>query len=554
MNNNGNVSETETLHKIAKILVKKKLVKTISQLSESEALKLINELDVHQIELELQKEELIRERLTSKAAAEKYIELYDFSPTGYFTLSKEGNILELNLSGSQILGKERHALKNSRFAFFVSEDTKLIFNQFLETVFTKKTKVSCEVTLYANVKVPVYIHISGVVGINDEYCLLSVVDISERKIIEEKTKQLALIVQSSEDAIIGKNLEGIITSWNNGAEKLYGYTENEMIGKSFSSLISPEINEEMPEIITMIRAGENIKHYETTRIRKDGNEIHVSLAISPVRDIEGKIIGVSTIGRDITPLHTANEKLRILNKELDQRVSQRTALLEASNKELESFSYSVSHDLRAPLRAINSFSKILISEYENHLDEEGKRICGIISSSALKMGELVDDLLRFSRIGRSSLNHELLDMENIASSSFAEMSKGNKKNNIKIKIGKLHKVSGDVHLIRLVWNNLISNAIKYSSKKPHSIIFIGSDQNDGNITYFIKDNGVGFDMQYKLKLFIVFQRLHDETEFEGNGVGLAIAQRIILKHGGKVWGEGEVGKGATFYFSLPVTR
>jgi light-regulated signal transduction histidine kinase (bacteriophytochrome) len=170
------------------------------------------------------------------------------------------------------------------------------------------------------------------------------------------------------------------------------------------------------------------------------------------------------------------------------------------------------------------------------------------------MGELVDDLLRFSRIGRSSLNHELLDMENIASSSFAEMSKGNKKNNIKIKIGKLHKVSGDVHLIRLVWNNLISNAIKYSSKKPHSIIFIGSDQNDGNITYFIKDNGVGFDMQYKLKLFIVFQRLHDETEFEGNGVGLAIAQRIILKHGGKVWGEGEVGKGATFYFSLPVTR
>jgi PAS domain S-box-containing protein len=553
MRNNGDKSESETLHRIAKILVKKKVVKRISQLSEAEALKLIDELDVHQIELELQKDELIRERLTSKAAAEKYIELYDFSPTGYFTLSKEGNILELNLSGSQILGKELYTLINSRFAFFVSDDTKLIFNQFLEKVFSTKTKVSCEVALYSNDKMPVYIHISGVVSMNDEYCLLSVVDISDRKLLADKTIQLATIVQTSDDAIIGKTLDGIITSWNKGAEKLYGYDENEMIGEPISLLISPENVNEMAEILVKIRSGVNINHYETTRIRKDGNEINVSLSISSIKDIEGNIIGASTIGRDVTMLHEANEKLRSLNKELDQRVRQRTASLEASNKELESFSYSVSHDLRAPLRAINSFSKILKDEYENHLDEEGKRICGIISSSALKMGELVDDLLSFSRIGSSSLNHELLDMKNIASSSFAEMPKENEKNNIKLKIGKLHKVSGDYHLIKIVWNNLISNAIKYSSNMPFSDIVIGSDQGDGNFTYFIKDNGVGFDMQYKHKLFGVFQRLHSDNEFEGNGVGLAIVQRIILKHGGKVWAEGEVGKGATFYFSLPVT-
>jgi light-regulated signal transduction histidine kinase (bacteriophytochrome) len=192
-----------------------------------------------------------------------------------------------------------------------------------------------------------------------------------------------------------------------------------------------------------------------------------------------------------------------------------------------------------------------MEEYENQLDDEGKRICGIISSSAIQMGGLIDDLLSFSRIGRSTLNPAVLEMKSIAKAGYAEALHASRNKKIKIAIDILHKVKGDPALIKLVWINLISNAIKYSSKTKNPVITIGSAQENGFINFFVKDNGVGFDMQYKHKLFGVFQRLHSESEFEGNGVGLAIVQRIIQKHDGKVWAESEVGKGATFYFSLP---
>jgi light-regulated signal transduction histidine kinase (bacteriophytochrome) len=253
----------------------------------------------------------------------------------------------------------------------------------------------------------------------------------------------------------------------------------------------------------------------------------------------------------VETIKRAEEMISKLNEELEQKVMQRTELLEAANKELEAFSYSVSHDLRAPLRSVHGFTKILLEDYEANLDDEGKRICGIISSSATKMGELIDDLLSFSRIGRSTLSSSEIDMKRIAKVVFEGMTSPTEKKRIKLNIGKLQKAFGDITLFGQVWTNLISNAIKYSSKNDVSEISIGSKIAGDMIIYFIKDNGVGFDMQYAHKLFGVFQRLHSEADFEGNGVGLAIVQRIILKHGGNVWAEGEVGKGATFYFSLP---
>jgi PAS domain S-box-containing protein len=253
----------------------------------------------------------------------------------------------------------------------------------------------------------------------------------------------------------------------------------------------------------------------------------------------------------ITGRKLTEEKINELNKDLEERIIQRTSQLEESNKELEAFSYSVSHDLRAPLRAIHSFTSILKEDYDNILDDEGKRICEIIESSSVHMGTQIDDLLNFSRIGRSILQKSHIDMKAMAKSVFSELTTPLQKERIKLNLGKLHQSEGDTNLIKQVWNNLISNAIKYSSKNNSPEISIDSHSLENKITYSVKDNGVGFDMQYKNKLFGAFQRLHSSKEFEGNGVGLAIVQRIVKRHGGEVWAEGETGRGAIFYFSLP---
>jgi light-regulated signal transduction histidine kinase (bacteriophytochrome) len=224
--------------------------------------------------------------------------------------------------------------------------------------------------------------------------------------------------------------------------------------------------------------------------------------------------------------------------------------LETSNKELEAFSYSVSHDLRAPLRSIHGYSKILEEDYYSELDENGKRVLGVIQENAKRMGQLIDDLLAFSRLGRREIQKSYLDMSLLVKSVLEEINKLIP-NNAEIKVGTLYPAFGDRALVNQVMFNFISNAVKYSSKRNNPVIEIKSREGEREVIYSVSDNGTGFDMLYANKLFGVFQRLHTTEEFEGTGVGLAIVKRIISKHGGSVWAEGEIGKGATFYFSLP---
>jgi PAS domain S-box-containing protein len=272
----------------------------------------------------------------------------------------------------------------------------------------------------------------------------------------------------------------------------------------------------------------------------DGRDVRFELATD-----------ITTRKKAEAALKKSEEKYRELNLTLEQRVKQRTQQLEKANQELESFAYSVSHDLRAPLRAIDGFSKILQEDYSNQLDTEGQRLLGIVNDNVNKMGILIDDLLAFSRLDRKALNRSSIDMKKLLNEAINQLKMSIDKKEIKFEINSIPQAYGDKNLIHEVIINLLSNAVKFQNPNSIPFIEVGGHIHDDTPTYFIKDNGVGFDMKYKDKLFGVFQRLHGPKEFEGTGIGLALVQRIIHRHGGQIWAEAKVGKGATFYFTLP---
>jgi PAS domain S-box-containing protein len=354
-------------------------------------------------------------------------------------------------------------------------------------------------------------------------------------------------------SVFAKDVQGRKTL-TNPVDLKYMQVDNEssVLGKTDLDIFSPEVAASMfADDMRVLQTGYPVIDREEF-VREVGKDKRWLLTSKiPLRDEQGQVTGLVGISYDITDRLQAEEKIRQLNAELEQRVLDRTAQLEAANREMEAFTYSVSHDLRGPLRSIAGYIDILQDDYAKTLDSTALHYLERVKAGAVKMNLLIDDLLKFSRIGRQQIRKETVDMAGLAREVFAElMEEQPRQRKIEFVLGDLPALEGDRTLLRQVFVNLLGNAIKYSRNNAAARIEVGCEQQGGRDVIFVRDNGAGFDMRYSGKLFGVFQRLHHEAEFEGTGVGLAIVQRIIAKHGGQIWADAKVGQGATFFFCL----
>jgi PAS domain S-box-containing protein len=359
------------------------------------------------------------------------------------------------------------------------------------------------------------------------------------------------LFENAHDMVYTTDLAGRITSFNKAAEMLTGYTRDEALGRSLSEFVLPEQQRLIEEMSAVAHNGHRRVTSELVLLSKQAGEVPVEASTKVIFE-QGQPVGIQGIARDITERKRAEEQIRRLNVGLEQRVQERTAQLEAANKELEAFSYSVSHDLRAPLRGIDGFSRALQEEYGTHLSDPGKKHLQRVRAAAQRMGHLIDDLLALSRVSRVEMRCEKVDLTNLAREVMAELQQTMPERPVAWSIAPDLAASGDGRLLRIALENLFGNAWKFTrhTARPH-IEFGVTTTPSLSSAFFVRDNGAGFDMTYAPKLFGAFQRLHAVTEYEGSGVGLATVQRIIVRHNGKIWAESLVGHGATFYFTMP---
>lgn len=352
--------------------------------------------------------------------------------------------------------------------------------------------------------------------------------------------------------------EGRFIEVNEATCRLLGYSRAELIGESFALIVPPTREEAERQLFRSLlaRAGPGGVSERTYR-RKDGSLVWVRTSSGLIRDTSGAPLYLAAVAQDITEQREAEERvgqrereILQLNTELERRVEQRTAALAAVNRELEAFNYSVSHDLRAPLRHIDGFVRLLEQRFADVLPQEGRRYLDVISSGSRRMGELIDALLALSRVGRATLQRRPVDVAQVVRTAFADL-EGQNPGPVELIVGSLPMVEGDPILLRQLFVNLLSNALKFTRPVAAPRIEVGVERHQEGSVFFVRDNGVGFDPTFASKLFGVFQRLHTDPQFEGTGIGLSIVQRIVERHGGRIWGEGRLGQGATFYFTIP---
>ncbi len=488
--------------------------------------------------------------------------LVEAVPSAVVLADRSGRIVLVNAEAEKLFGYTRAELLGETIELLVPERLRGLHPSY-RIAYTRKPEarpMGKGRDLFARRKdgseVPVEIGLNPIETPLGLLILSVIIDISERKRAEEQQKATLrelrdLRTALDEHAIVAMtNAQGTIVYVNDKFCQISKYSREELLGQDHRLINSGHHPKAfMSHLWQTIGRGQVWKG-EIKNRAKDGSYYWVDTTIVPFVKEDGKPHHYVAIRADITERKRAEEEVLQLNADLERRVAQRTAELESANRELEAFSYSVSHDLRAPLRAVDGFSQAVLEDYGPQLPEEGQHYLQTIRQGAQRMGALIDDLLTFSRLSRLPLNQQLIDTGGLVKYALAELTPQREGREVELRVAELPPCQGDAALLRQVWINLLSNAIKYTRRRAQALIEIGARTEAGETVYFIRDNGTGFDMRYAGKLFGVFQRLHRADEFEGTGVGLAIAQRVIHRHHGRIWAEAEPDRGATFSFTL----
>ena len=645
-----------------------------------ETLRLHHELQVHQVELEMQNAELRHTRDELESALEQYTDLYDFAPVSYFTLDHKGTINRVNLTGAVLVGVERSRLVGRTFGVLITDDTRPDFTVFLGKVFMDPGKVTCEVALLQEKNTPLYAQVEGVSAASGQECRIALIDITEHKraeeVLRESEERLHLLIDGAKDyGIFMLDVDGCVTSWNEGAKRLKGWDTQEILGRYFSQFYTKEaVAAHQPELGLEIAKAKGRYEEEGWRVRKDGSKFMADVIITAIRDESGKLRGYSKVTRDITerkrleseiqdareyaenivetvikPLVVLNFDLKILTanhsfydtfkvtpeatignfiydlgngqwdipklrvlfekilpqktvlngyevehdfldigfkiillnarqifrenigsniillvmeditdrkraeeeiKRLNISLAERADELETANKELGAFNHTVAHDLRQPLNLLGLYCQSINLLCKDQLKKECMGYVQDAHKATLRMNSLIGALLNFSQMGRIEPRREMVDLSMLAHEVSKSLQLTEPGRQVDFKIADEIVVNGDAGLLRSVLDNLLGNAWKYTSMKEKAVIEFGVSDIDWLPTYFVRDNGGGFDKADADKLFTPFHRLPEAEKYKGFGIGLATVERIIQRHGGKIWAEGERGKGACFYFTL----
>jgi PAS domain S-box-containing protein len=370
--------------------------------------------------------------------------------------------------------------------------------------------------------------------------------------LKRSEAQYRRIVDTANEGIWVAETGGRTLLANAKVAAMFGCTVEEMRGRHISEFAFAEDLADQRQRFQNLKDGLS-ERYERRFRRTDGSTVWTLMSTTPILDEHGRVEGAFAMVADLTERKKAEDEIRALNQQLEQRVARRTAALEAANRELEGFSYSVSHDLRAPLRAVSGFAELLKREHGAALDADGRHLLDRVNEGAQRMNRLIDDLLAFARMARSAMATQPVDMTALVREVIAEVEASAAGRRLRFVLPELPGAIGDRALLRQVWSNLVGNAVKYTARRAEAVIEISGEARDGERIYGVRDNGAGFDMRYADKLFGVFQRLHSAEEYPGTGIGLAIVRRIVQRHGGRVWAEGDLDRGASFHFGLPAS-